>query len=102
MINYTKKNNLELEVILNPKNINKQIKFYKNIYKKIKFSNTKLNSYENLKNDAIIVGMESTLVRESFGRNYKVLFLNIRKYYLKENFRVLVFCLNMLMRVLLV
>jgi len=80
---FCQKNNLKLEIIGRIENYEKEIEFYKQF--KIPFDflkkTTENGNYNVISNDAIIVGMSSTLLDECFARFFKVAFIDIRNYF---------------------
>ena len=84
---FCQKKNLKLEIIGRIHDYQKEIEFYKQF--KIPFDFLKKTdengNYNAIANDAIIVGMSSTLLDESFARFFKVAFIDIRNCFFQYN-----------------
>lgn len=77
---FCQKNNLKLEIIGRIQNYEKEIEFYKQFNIPFNFlkKTAETGNYSVISNDAIIVGMSSTLLDECFARFFKVAFIDIR------------------------
>jgi surface carbohydrate biosynthesis protein len=60
--------------------------YYDNIFDNFIFHEREsyTDSYEHVSNDSIIVGVDSTLLKEMFGLGYRTAFFSIRSYYIKD------------------
>ena len=84
---YCLNNNIDFEIIgTSLINGDKELEFYNSIINNFKFvprSNI-YSSHEKLENNAIICGIDSTLLYEAFGRGFRTAFFSIRAHYLND------------------
>lgn len=83
--NFCNRKNLKLEIIGRTYEHNREIKFYEQF--KIPFTYLKKTkeNYSHLSDNAIIAGMSSTLLGESFSRSFRVAFFDIRNEFFLYN-----------------
>ena len=88
---YAINNQLNLEVIGRTVD-DEEVQFYKKYINKMNFkfiSNDLENqhsiSYTSISDDAIIVGIDSQFLYETFGRGYRTAFLSVRGFYINNN-----------------
>jgi surface carbohydrate biosynthesis protein len=78
IIKFCKEKKLKLEILGRTNEYKEEINFYKKFNFPFKFIKKKKENYSSLSSEAIVVGMSTTLLAETFSRQFRTAFFDIR------------------------